>query len=68
MQAVALLGHSGQDARLEEELLELDEHSALLKTLCLNAAVENVLQLLKIGILEDLLDLAIDELIEFLRG
>jgi hypothetical protein len=68
LQAVALLGHGGQDARLEEELLELDKHSALLKALCLDAAIEYVLELLKIGILEYLLDLGIDELVELLRG
>lgn len=68
LQAVALLGHGGQDARLEEEFLELDEHPALLKALRLHAAVEDVLQLLKVGVLKDLLDLPVDELVELLGG
>jgi hypothetical protein len=51
---------------LEKELLELNEHTAFFKALSLNTAVVDVLKLLKIGILEYFLDLAIDNLVKLL--
>lgn len=64
--ALEFLVGVGQDTRLEEELLEFDKHTSLLKVMRFNTAIVDGLKLFKVSILEDLLDLRVDQLVELL--
>jgi|LauGreDrversion4_2_1035121.scaffolds.fasta_scaffold65358_1 hypothetical protein len=50
----------GEDTRLQEELLELNEHTALLKVLGLNTLIVDLLELFEVGLLKDARDLCIN--------
>jgi hypothetical protein len=63
---IELLSHECEDPRLEQELLELDKHPALFQTLGLNTLIVNVLELLQVGVLEDLLNLGVNQAVEIL--
>lgn len=49
----------GKNSRSEQELLKPNEHSPLLQVVRLLTLVENLPQLLQVGVFEDLLDLII---------
>lgn len=68
LEAVDFIGDGGENTRLEQELLEFNEHTTFFQTLSLHTTIVDLLKLLEIGFLEDLLDLFVNYLIEILRG
>ena len=68
-QSVGLLVRVSEDTRLEQELLEFNEHASLLQTVRLLTLSVDHVQLLQVGQFEDRLDFRIHQGVELLvRG
>ena len=68
LEPLALLRDRGEDAGLEQELFEFDEHPPFLQVLRVYTPLVDGLQLVQVGRLEDSLDLLADERVEGARG